>query len=160
MWFGEEGSALRLARVFVCEQRRSEALPHRSEALKHSLESKERIISELIGGRLSLREAIVLFQRATKELIDKVALEDADQSMIATYMPPPTDPQSVGRQILTWVRIDLAMWPPDKAQRRLAELERAFRELFGRGSLPDASTDTELACQDMGWSSQPKRDEQ
>lgn len=149
MWFGEERSALRLARVIVFEQRRAEALQYRSEAVKHSLESKERIISELIGGRLRLRQAIVQFQRVTKELNEKVAMEGADQSLIAAFVPPPTDPESVARLILVWVRVDLGMLPPDKAERRLADLTSELRELVGRVSLPDSTAGTERACQDM-----------
>ena len=157
-WFGKEGSAPRLARSILLERRRSRALQSRIEVSEPSLMAKNRIIADLVGGRLRLCEAIDQFQRLNKELIEDLAREDMDREMVAAWVPPPTDPKSVGQQVLQWVRAEVTNWPPDKAEQLLADFEREFRELFGEASLSDSSTDTESTRQDVGWSNEPHRE--
>ncbi|HTU17668.1 MAG TPA: hypothetical protein VMG10_06350 [Gemmataceae bacterium] len=134
MWFGAQGSALHLARDMVRERRRGEVLQLRNEAASHAIEIMMRIIDDLLAGRLCLKEAIVQVQGRNRQLIEKLAMEDIEPDTVAAYMPPPTDPENVGRQILIHVRTNIAPWPPEKAKRLLADLEREFRDLFGEPS--------------------------
>jgi hypothetical protein len=160
IWFGEEGSALRLAGLLVFEVRRSEALQYRVEASNHSWEAKARIIRALRGGRLRLREAIDQFRRVNKELNEDLATADVDPGTVPAWVPLPTDPEGVGQLLLMWIRRDVAAWEPDKAKRLLADLESQFRELFGRAPPRDPWTDTELTRPDVDWASEPHREPQ
>jgi hypothetical protein len=155
IWFGEEGSALRLARGILFETRRAEALRHRVEITHPFWVTKVRIIDDLERGRLRLREAIDQLQRLIQEEIEALAKEDADPGLVVAWVPPPTDPKVIGQNILTGVRADVSTWPPDKAKRLLADLESEFRELFGGTSLSDSGTDTALTCLDVSWSREP-----
>lgn len=131
MWSDEEASARRFAHSLVFEMRRSQALGYRADASNKCWMAKVRIINELSGGRLRLREAIDQLQRINEELIETLTSEDMDQGMVAAWVPVPNDPKSVGQYILEGVRAYVASWPPDQAKRLLADLERDFRELFG-----------------------------
>jgi hypothetical protein len=133
MWFGEEGSALRLAGWLAFETRRHEILRYRTEVSNHSWEAKARIIRALLNGRLRLREAIEQFQRLNRELNQELASADVDPGMIPAWVPLPTDPESVGQQIFMWVRQEVAAWPSDKAKRLLADLESEFFRRKGVG---------------------------
>lgn len=149
-WFGEQGSVLQFAREVLYERRRFDALQYRSDVVQHAMESKVRIIDQLLSGRLCLREAIVRYQRVNQQLREELAVEGMDQALLPPYRVPPTDPESVGRQILNWARSDVAEWPPHKAERVLADLEHAFRDLFGKASLSDPSADAMLTHSDAG----------
>jgi hypothetical protein len=150
-WFGEEGSARQLALGIALEMRREQALEDCLKTFNQTLEARDRVFVEVVGGRLRLREAIDQVQRLHKEINDDLA--DKDPGKIAGWVPLPTDPETLGRVILRWGRLALAAWPPDKAKRRVADLEKEFRELFG---LLDGHT--ELSYQPVGQSREPHRE--
>lgn len=149
-WFGRQGSVLQFAREMVNQRRCAEALQYRLEVVRDALERKERIVSELIEGRLCLREAIVQTQKVNQQLREDLAVEGRDQELIAPYVPVSNDPESVGRQLLNWVRVDVALESSDKRERLLADFEREFQKLFGTASQPDASMNLEWMRRDVG----------
>jgi hypothetical protein len=122
-WFGEQSNPLQLSRCLVFETRRKAALRHRAENVAQVMEIKQGITAELVAGHLHLREAIVQFQKANQ------LIENEDRDMVAEYRTP-TDPEGVARQVLAWVDNEVAVWPPDKAQRTVAPLEKQFQEMF------------------------------
>ncbi len=122
-WFGENESVIRAGHQLLFEARRTEVLRVRAQMMAHSVSAKSDVIDQLIAGRLNLRQAIVQFRNAN-ELVENIDLE---------ILPPyqtPTDPEGVGRQVVVWTRNAVASLPREKAQRRLAELEREYRTLF------------------------------
>lgn len=136
-WFDGETSVLRLGRLLVLETRRSQAMDTRAETVLRSMEIKGGIIAQLIDGRLQLREAIDRFHKAND------MIENDNTNLIARYELP-TDLEGVGRQVLVWAYQAAYSLPPDKAQRRLAELENQYEKLFGRPSSPGSLQTTDL----------------
>jgi hypothetical protein len=145
--------ALQLGRCLLFETRRSQALQHRFEMVADSWEAKHDIIVEVVAGRLHLREAIVQFQKAND------LVENADRDLAPAYLTP-SDPESVGRQVLVWVRNEVAAWPPSEAERIRADMEREFQELFGRSpseEIPELQLEAEQSSSrtltdDSDWS--------
>lgn len=142
-WLGTEGGALQLGRWLVFETRRAEALRHRSEMIAHAWEVKRDLIDEVVVGRMSLRQAILQFKQANN-LVD-----NSNPGLVAPYYTP-SDPESLGNQVLAWARNELAGWPPHKGERILMTLELEFQELFGRPSSP-----ARAMCPDAEKSSGP-----
>ncbi|HEY7326530.1 MAG TPA: hypothetical protein VH592_02745 [Gemmataceae bacterium] len=128
-WSGEDTSILSAGRQILLETRRADALRSRTEMVVRSLDIKRGIIAELVGGRLSYRQAIIQFQKAN-ELVVNVDLE-----LIPAYRSP-SDPEGVGRQVFIWARNTIATWPSDKSQRLLAGFESEFHTMF-RGAKLD-----------------------
>jgi hypothetical protein len=127
-WFGENTSILKAGRQIVLEARRSQALRARTEMVTRCLDIKREIITELIAGRLSFRQAIVQFQKAN-ELV-----ENFDLDLIPAYRSP-TSPEDVARQVYLWARNSVSTWPPEKSQHLLAGFESDFHRLFGRSRI-------------------------
>jgi hypothetical protein len=128
-WFGESASAVAVGRQLLFEMRRAEALDARGEMVARSVSVKRDVIDQLLAGRLNLRQAIAQF-RIANELV-----ENADRGLIPTYWIP-TDPEGVGRQVFFWLRNAVTSLPREKAQRRIAELEREYRTVFHGANPP------------------------
>jgi hypothetical protein len=123
-WLGNGSNGIQLGRWIVFESRRSEALQHRSEAVARGAEVKKAIIADLLAGRLTLREAAAQFDEANQ------LVENEPGSMVASYRTP-TSEEGLCRQVLAWVRNEVANLPPEKAERFLSPLEKEFKALFG-----------------------------
>lgn len=89
-----------LARWFLLEARRTEALNQRAEEMAQAEQLKRAITEEVIAERLSLPEAAEQFRAAD-------ALVEADHDgLIAPYRVPETD-AGWRRQVINWVRLVL-----------------------------------------------------
>lgn len=128
-WFGEGESVIRTAHQLLFEARRAEVLRVRAQMMARSVSAKNDVIDQLLAGHLNLRQAIIQFRNAN-ELVENVDLE-----ILPAYQPP-TDPEGVGRQVVVWTRNAVRYLPREKAQRRLAELEREYRTLFHGANPP------------------------
>ena len=124
-WYGDNTSLIGVGRLIVLEGRRSQALRTRSEMVTRALSFKCDSINQLVAGRLNLRQAIVQFQKANQ------MIENNDLDLIPAYRAT-TGSKEIGRQVFLWARNSVSTWPPDKAQRLLADLEREYQTIFGR----------------------------
>lgn len=136
-WFDGETSVLRLGRLLVFEARRSQAMDTRAETVLRSMDIKRGVIAHLIDGHMQLREAIDQFHKAND------MIENNNTNLMARYELP-TDLEGVGRQVLVWANRAADVLPPDRGQRRVAELEYQYQTLFGRPSSPDSLQPTDL----------------
>jgi len=104
-----------------------------SQLLLQGLQAKQRIISELIEGKLKLLEAASRFQAAHSTTLACAA---------ATTMYPGkmSDSENVCRTVIGWVHLALGN-RPEEAERVSARLERelqTYLDRFGTVSLPQA----------------------
>lgn len=129
-WCDEETNVMQAGRRLLFETRRAEALQERKEMVSRSLEVKRSIVADLAAGRLHLAEAIDQFNEANH------MIQNINMDLIPMYRLP-TDAAGVGRQVLVWVRNEVALESPEKARRLVAELGIEYQKMFGKLPLLD-----------------------
>lgn len=119
-----DGEGPNVARWFLWEFRRSEALQLRAKEVNQSMEIKADIINELLAGRLTLREAASQFHAAN-------ALVEADHDgLVADYRLPQTEEEEC-RQVLAWTQsLVIDQYSSEEAKQILDRLERELDVQF------------------------------
>jgi hypothetical protein len=95
---GADGEMDHLARWLLHEMRRSDALHQRQMEMAEAMKIKRAATTELIAGRMTLREAAKQFSAA-----DAIVQNDSE-GLVATYIAPETE-QGVYRQVENWAEI-------------------------------------------------------
>lgn len=127
----EGASGKDLARWYLGEMRRSEALQQRSQEVSQMMEVKSAVVKDLMAERVTLREAAEQFS-ATAEIV-----EDGNDDLVTAYRMPKTE-AGLCRQVLTWVHSELAMHGDSEEAKEIScRLENEFAEQF-----PSAETET------------------
>ncbi len=99
------------------ERQRQEALRLRERATIRCLRGKHEVTQELIEGRLSLAEAVRRFRRL-QGLID-----DGHDDVLGAYLGVEADNESIGRNVLLWVKVALGKRPQGAEVMRRLEKE-------------------------------------
>jgi len=115
------------------EERRRARLDLYRARLFHSMEIKRQVAEELLGGRITLFQAVVQFQRAEEGLPAAAARLRA----LRTSFPGSSDAERWCRKVIRYLR---ATWPESARARRAArrlgqELDRHLRR-YGPVCLP------------------------
>lgn len=97
---GGDGEIHYLARWYLAEMRRSDALHQRRLEQAEAMRIKKVVTEEFIAGSLTLREAADQFSEA-----DAIVQEDAD-GLVASYIAPKT-PQELCSQVEVWTEMTL-----------------------------------------------------
>jgi hypothetical protein len=118
----EEGRSL--ARWFILEARRSEALRQRAAEMAQALEIKKAIAEDVVAGRLTLRDAAKQFRAAG-------AIVQADrEGLVAAYYLPDTY-EGVCRQVVAWAQTVIReRHPASEAEPILHRLEKEMDKEF------------------------------
>jgi hypothetical protein len=109
-----------LARRFLLEMRRAEALEYRANEMSQSLEVKKAVIEDLVAERLTLREAAEQFRRADQPI------ENDPAGLVAPYHAPETE-QGRYQQVITWAKVELSD-DPEQAEQVIPRLEQEMAE--------------------------------
>lgn len=124
-----DGEGINLARGFLLEIRRSEALDLRANEIAQSMEVKTQIIDDLIAARLTLREAGEKFHDAA------TIVEPNREGLVPSYRIPDTQ-QERCRQVLSWTKSRLREKNTRKEAHRVQRrLRRQLKELLPNDSL-------------------------
>jgi hypothetical protein len=142
-WFGDSTGVVGTARWLVRETRRSQALQTRVEMVSRSTSVKRDAIAQVIAGRLRLRQAIIHFRDAN-ELV-----QNNDPDLVPRFWGS-TDPEELGRQVLSWTRNTVVCSLPENRQHLLSDLEREYMTLFPGAKLPQEAWPTPMATRTCG----------
>ncbi len=119
-----DGESVNLARSFLTEIRRSEALEMRGIEIAQSMRAKRAIVEELIAERLTLREA-------EEKFLESDSLVEADHNgLVPRYRSPESD-QELCRQVVVWTTSLLdEKGTPKETKRVRRRLMRQIEEQF------------------------------
>ncbi len=119
-----DGESVNLARSFLTEFRRSEALEVRGIEIAQSMQVKKAIVEDLIADRLSLREA-------EERFLDSDSMVEADQNGLVPRYRSPESEQDLCRQVVAWTTSLLdEKGTPQEAKRVRRRLMRQIEEQF------------------------------
>jgi hypothetical protein len=124
-----DGEGLNLARAFLFEVRRSEALDLRAEEIAESTEMKTKIIDDLLAERLTFHEAKEKFREAIK------LVRNNNEGLVPKYRLAETD-RELTHQVINWIENRLKESYSHKEARRIhRRLHREIKEHFPNDNL-------------------------
>ena len=126
---GVDGEGVNLARAFLIEVRRSEALDQRAEEVAQLTEMKLRIVDDLLAARLTFLEAEEKFREAAK------IVGNSNEGLVPKYCLAQTD-RELCRQVLNWSESRLKEnYSHEEAKRIHRRLRRELKEHFPNDNL-------------------------
>ena len=115
------------------EAQRQERLESKGEPVKRRMAIKDEVVRQLLAGELTLAEAAAWF----KYLNERPA---GDENFYRQRFRCPTAEESACRQVISWVRSELWLKGPDRAEETVRRLEAELQghlECEGKIELPD-----------------------
>lgn len=124
-----DGEGINLARAFLFEVRRSEALDQRAEEIAESTEMKLKIVDDLLAERLTFCEAKEKFREAAKLVGNK------NEGLVPKYRLAKSD-RELSFQVINWIESRLRENYSHKEARRIhRRLRREIKEQFPNADL-------------------------
>lgn len=119
-----DGEGINLARAFLLEVRRSEALDQRAEEIAESTKMKLEIIDDLLAERLTFLEAEQKFREAAK------LVGNNSEGLVPKYRLAESD-RELCHQVMNWIESRLKQNYSHKEARRIhRRLLREIKEQF------------------------------
>jgi hypothetical protein len=112
---------------FMWEGPRGEALERRMTSCRLVTEAKQKILEEVIAGRLTLRQAAQRFVPLNAQF------DDGNDDLVGTYRRF-TEEEPLCRSVLAWAEVEA--WHRPELAPVLARLREEFREKFGHPPEP------------------------
>lgn len=124
-----DGEGVNLARAFLFEVRRSEALDLRAEEIAQTTEMKTKIVDDFLAARLTFREAEEKFRETAK------IVRNNNEGLVLKYRLPETD-RELCHQVLNWIESRLKQNYSHKEAKRIhRRLRREIKEHFPNDNL-------------------------
>jgi hypothetical protein len=122
--FGIDGEAAHLARLFLREVQRRDALEQRAQEIAESEQIRSAAIQDFIAGRLTLAQTMEQYREAQQ------VIEEDRQGLVPHYRKPETK-EALCRQVCAWIWSTLSA---EHASQEVASvhlrLEKELKELF------------------------------